>query len=159
MSIYYSPSAHAFYDDAIHAADTIPGDAQRITRARHRDLLAAQSDGAAIVADANGRPKINRAPVTIATRCAALIRRVKREAARRIEAASPIWRQMNDLRWLMLTATNTPTDDERGQALARFETIDAIRAASDSIEAEITAATAAQLDALDIATHPAWPKV
>ncbi|MGW8202637.1 hypothetical protein ACWGM0_08815 [Sphingomonas bisphenolicum] len=143
MQIFYSAQSAGFYADGIHAA--IPADAVKISGARHAELLAAQADGAAIVAGHDGRPKIQRAKPTIDERRAAAIRHVKREAARRIEAVAPVWRQLNDQR--------APS----AQGEARFAAIDALRAASDHIEAAILAAGAADLDALDIAHHPFWP--
>lgn len=142
MAIYYSATAHGFFDSAIHAV--IPEDAVQIRPARHRQLLAAQADGARIEADDTGRPRI-RHPSIVEKR-AALLSLAKREAARRIERIAPLWRQMNDMR--------APGPD----ANARFAAIDAIRAASTLIEQQIASASADQLAALDIAAHDAWPK-
>ena len=142
MAIYYSATAHGFFDSAIHTV--VPEDAVQIRPARHRQLLAAQSEGAKIEADASGRPRI-RHPLADEKR-AALLRQAKREAARRIDAVAPIWRQMNDMR--------APGPD----ADARFAAIDAIRAASTLIERQIASASADRLAALDIAAHDAWPK-
>lgn len=143
MALFYSPSAPGFFDDAIHA--TLPSDAIAITSARHAELLAAQAAGADIVTGPNGRPHIRRHTPSIADRRAAMTAMVKREAARRINVISPIWRQLNDMR------------DPGPDAAARFAAIDAVRATSQAVEAQIAAATLAQLAALDIANHPAWP--
>ena len=98
------------------------------------------------MADENGYPCLSKIPKpTIVDLRAALVRRVKREAARRIEAIAPIWRQMNDGRWPTVEGT------------ARFAAIDAIRAASNTIEAEIAGASAKDLKAIDLANHPLWP--
>lgn len=142
MALFYSATA-GFLDDAIHA--TLPSNAQPIGAVRYRDLLAAQASGAVIEANEDGRPRIRRPVVTLTSRRATLIRQVKREAARRIEAISPLWRQSNDLR--------APTDE----GSARFAAIDAIRAASDALESEIVAADSASLSRIDIAAHAAWP--
>lgn len=144
MAIFYSAATPGFFDDAIHA--DLPADAVAITAARHRELLAAQGEGASIVADDRGKPRAHRPTFTIATRRAALIRAVKRHAARRIDAIAPIWRQLNDQR----------APSREGEA--RFAAIDAIRAASDAIEAEITAAAGDALAAIDPAAHPLWPQ-
>ncbi|RSU46245.1 hypothetical protein [Sphingobium yanoikuyae] len=150
MAIHYSARLHAFLDDTIHA--TLPDDAVAITAARHAELLAAQGEGALIVANAAGRPQIRRRTANLADRRAAMVRQVKREAARRIEAISPIWQQLNDMR------LPTPSDSAMGAAAyARFTAIDAVRAASDIIEDAIAGATAPQLDLIDISNHPAWP--
>lgn len=143
MALYYSASAHGFFDDAVHPQ--LPADAQPISAARHRELLTAQAEGAAIEAGADGKPRQRRRTVTLPTRRAAAIAQVKREAARRIADVSPDWRQRNDLR------APTPA------GVARFVAIDEIRAASDLIEVQIAAAELAELQQLDIAAHPAWP--
>lgn len=143
MALFYSPAG--FFDDAIHPA--IPADAVQITAARHRALLAGQADGRRIVTGDDGRPRLARASAEpIEQRRARLHDRVRREAARRIDAVSPLWRQLNDLR---------AGDD--ADARRRFAAIDVIRAASDAIGAQIDDATATALDAIDIAAHPAWP--
>ena len=73
--IYYSKSTGGFYDDAIsglreitttaedgtvtteaNPACTIPADAVEITDTQHQALLAGQSSGQVITADANGNP-------------------------------------------------------------------------------------------------------
>ena len=144
MAIYYSAATPGFFDDSIHA--DLPADAVKITPARHRELLEAQGEGAAIIADDKGKPRIDRPTVTIAARRAALVRAVKRQAARRIEAVSPLWRQLNDQR--------APSQDGD----RRFAAIDAIRVASDAIEADIAAAASDALAAIDPAAHPLWPQ-
>jgi DNA repair photolyase len=144
MALYYSAARHAFLDDAIHT--TLPEDAVPVARARHRALMEAQATGAAIVAGEDGAPRIDRPRATRSIQRAAAIRQVKREAARRIEAIAPIWRQLNDAR----------VPSEAGAA--RFAAINAVRVASDAIEAEIATMTLAALKALDIASHRAWPE-
>ncbi|KZC83309.1 hypothetical protein AYR46_01635 [Sphingobium yanoikuyae] len=153
MALYYSAAAHGFFDDRLHA--DLPADAQLVTAARHRELMIAQAAGAAIEAGDNGKPRLRRPSVSIAARRVALIRQVKREASRRITAIAPIWQQLNDIRF---AATVPPLDRPGSPASARFDAIDAVRAASDTIEAQISAADDAALAALDIANHPAWPK-
>jgi len=54
MSLFYSASTRGFYDDAIHS--TLPADAKPITEQVRADLLAAQSAGKVIEADADGFP-------------------------------------------------------------------------------------------------------
>lgn len=51
----YSKATGGFYDRAIHG-DNIPDDAVEITEEEHAALLAGQSAGKRIVADAEGRP-------------------------------------------------------------------------------------------------------
>lgn len=144
MAIYYSAATPGFFDDSIHA--DLPADVVKITPTRHRELLEAQGEGAAIIADDKGKPRIDRPTVTIAARRAALVRAVKRQAARRIEAVSPLWRQLNDQR----------APSQEGDR--RFAAIDAIRAASDAIEADIAAAAGDALATIDPAAHPLWPQ-
>lgn len=143
MALFFSPATPGFFDDQIHDVDAIPTDAVEITAARHAELLAAQAAGGEIVADSQGRPRISRPSVD--ARRAAAIRRIKRHAAALIERVSPVWRQLNDQR--------APSPE----GAARFAAIDAIRVASDAIEAEVATLSAAALDPLDIATHPLWP--
>lgn len=54
MSLFFSTTTRGFYDDAIHAS--IPGDAKPITEQVRENLLAAQSAGKIIEADADGFP-------------------------------------------------------------------------------------------------------
>lgn len=53
--MFYSKTTGGFYDHAIHG-NTIPAAAIEITAAYHAELLAAQSAGKRIVADATGYP-------------------------------------------------------------------------------------------------------
>lgn len=53
--MFYSPSTGGFYTEDIHGGN-IPSDAVEITDAEHAALLAAQSEGFKIEADAQGRP-------------------------------------------------------------------------------------------------------
>lgn len=54
MTIYYSQSNQAFYDNAIHTA--IPDDAVEISYEQHTALLAGQSNGQVIMPDKDGKP-------------------------------------------------------------------------------------------------------
>lgn len=54
MGLFYSASTRGFYDDAIHT--TLPADAKPITEQARANLLAAQSAGKVIEADADGFP-------------------------------------------------------------------------------------------------------
>lgn len=143
MGLFYSASVGGFFDDRLQGPDIIPLDAVAISEDRHRELLDAQASGATISADVNGRPRASRP--TVEARRAALVRRVKREAADRITRIAPVWRQLNDQR--------SPSP----QADARFASIDAVRAASDAIEAEIATLSATAIDAFALASHPLWP--
>lgn len=66
MTIFYSPTASGFYDDAIHLLAQIPGDAKEIAAEQHTTLLQAQSQGKQIVADNDGFPvALDPPPLTI----------------------------------------------------------------------------------------------
>lgn len=150
MALFYSATA-GFLDDAIHAS--LPADAVAISAARHAKLLAAQASGATIEASEGGKPRARRAVLSLVDRRAICVRQVKREAARRIEMVSPLWRQLNDLRDID-PAQPRPASSP---VAMRFAAIDAIRTASDEIEMEIAAADADGLTAMDIGNHVAWP--
>ncbi len=143
MGLFYSAASGGFFDDQLHEAEAIPSDAVIVSADRHRELMDAQALGATIGADSHGRPRAARP--TVEARRAALIRRVKREAADRIAYIAPVWRQLNDQR--------SPSP----QAEARFAAIDAVRAASDAIEAEVATLSAAAIDAFPLTSHPLWP--
>lgn len=157
MALYYSPGhrvtapdgserAGAFFDSAIHG-DGIPADAVALKdEAEHARLLEAVNDGATIVLDARGKLRLHRARPDKAAQQAKLLAIVRREAATRIEAISPIWRQLNDQR------------DPSPAGAARFAAIDSVREASNAIEHEIGTASARDLGLLDIANHPLWPE-
>lgn len=55
MNKYYSPSTRGFYADEIHG-DSIPANAVEITTEQYQALLAGQSSGKLIQADADGYP-------------------------------------------------------------------------------------------------------
>lgn len=144
MALYYSASLRGFLDSDIH--DSLPADARRISRDRHQQLLEAQARGAVIAPDGRGRPiATTLAAIDAEAERARLLIAIKRQAARRISAISPPWRQLNDLR--------APGEG----AAARFAAIDAVRAASDLIEAELAGLTGDQLEAFDASLHPLWP--
>ena len=65
MTIYYSPASNGFYDDALH--DVLPPDAVAVDADHHRELLAAQSAGQAIRADAKGNPVAAARPPQVPT--------------------------------------------------------------------------------------------
>lgn len=129
------------------SATPVPEGAPRVSRARHAELLLGQAAGAVIVSSpSTGRPVLQQpAQATDAPREAA-VRRIKREAARRIAAVSPIWRQLNDQR------------EPSPEGLSRFARIDAIRAASNAIEESVAGAPIAALHGFPIAENPLWPE-
>lgn len=144
MAIFFSPSTSGFHDDRLGA---IPRDAHKISPHRHRELMKGQAIGKRIVAGRDGQPVlVDRIEQSAETIRAGLIAGVRREAARRIEAISPQWRQLNDLR--------EPSEP----GAERFARIDSIRAASALIEATADQAPAEALAAFPIRENLLWPE-
>lgn len=85
MSLFYSKSTGGFYDDSIHSATQIPTDAVPITEAVWQALLAGQSEGQTIVADANGNPILQAPP-------ALTLLQVQTAALTSIDAAAEVLR-------------------------------------------------------------------
>lgn len=124
-----------------------PPGAVKISAARHAELLAAQAEGRTIVADARGRPALERRPQPRAGEVRAQLHRaIRREASRRIRQVSPDWRQLNDLR------------EPSAAGAIRFARIDAIRAASDAIEDLADHLPAADLAGFPVTDHALWPE-
>lgn len=142
MTIKYSASAQGFFDSKLHRV--IPEDAVTVTPKRYAALLAGQSEGHEIVADRRGRPQLRPiAPANSVSARAARVLAIKREAARRINARMPLWRQINALR------------EGRDPG---FHEIDAIREASNLIEDQL--AECSGIDAIcsfPVQEHPLWP--
>ncbi len=149
--IRYSATTGGFYHAAIHG-DALPADAVVISEARHRELLDAQAAGRRIVAGAKGRPELatERAPTK-----AQLLERataaIKAEARRRILAIAGLERQANDNAAIALHST------EFDAACTRRAAIDAVRAASNALEARIASWSAASLTAFDAGAEAHWP--
>ena len=136
----------AFFDTAIHGGN-IPAGTCEITPARHAELLDAQADGKELYCDGDGIPRFRTREFSADELRANLTAETKREAAKRIDDVSPLWRQVNDLR----------ADPADLDALARFDAIDAIRAASDAIETVIETTPAAALDGFIVGDRAEWP--
>lgn len=151
MSIFFSmvdggagPQA-AFFMRKNHA----PEGALEISESVHKKLFEAQSEGAVIAANANGKPiaRFPPAPKLIQLR-ADLIASTKGEAAARIQSISPPWRQMNDMR--------APS----AAGYRRFAAIDAIREASARIEEQILSIRMTAIaKAFPVKIHPLWPEI
>lgn len=140
---FFSPSTRGFYHPEVHPQ--MPDDAIELTAAQHASLLAAQAQRGPIRLDRAGKPVAARAE-TAAVRRARLVAAIRSEARRRIEAISPIWRQMNDMR------SPTPA------SAARFTAIDAVRAASALIEQDLAETSTSALASFPITDHPLWPE-
>jgi len=142
--ITFSPSTRGFYDRTIHAR--VPADAVDISEARHRQLIEAQAEGKILYVDDDGTPRFRQETLTAHELRTRICRQINREAARRIEKVSPIWRQMNDAR------TPTPAGE------ARFARIDAIRKASNDAIAILADLAAEDIGNFNPTEQPAWPQ-
>lgn len=149
MSLHYSPARNAFFDERVHAA--LPDDARPVSAEEHARLLAAQSAGKVITPGDDGARTARRPAESGEQLRARLITATKREAARRIEAVAPLWRQLNDWRDLA-----TAEGEQRAAIERRLAAIDALRAASDLLEQRLAGMTARQLARTDIADDSHW---
>jgi hypothetical protein len=150
MSIHFAPATASFHDARL---GPLPDGAVAIDAATHARLLAARTAGATITAGADGRPvAVKPAAPSLDDRRARAVALVKAEAATRILAIAPLWRQLNDARDLAFSAGATRVAIE-----ARFAAIDAVRAASDALEARIATMSVRSLGQLDIAAPSHWP--
>ncbi|SDA21600.1 hypothetical protein SAMN03159340_01467 [Sphingomonas sp. NFR15] len=155
--LHWSPSTGHFYHAAIHG-ENVPDDAVTITEARHRVLLDGQRVGRKIIAGADGKPTLTapvRATTTMLRQDAVIDIRV--EARRRILAVASIERQSNDNAVFALRALGLDAPGTFDAALARRQRIDAIRAASNALEAKISTWAAAALGRLDVTDPAYWP--
>lgn len=155
MTLHYSKSVDGFFDTAIHR--TLPADAVEISRDEHAALLDAQANGKRIVADRNGRP-VAQAPAQppIAERRAEAVAAIKREARRRILAIASLERQANDAAAIALSTYSAYEHPDVGDAVGRRLQIDAIRIASDALEAKVAALNAGALATLSITDDAHW---
>jgi hypothetical protein len=164
MEFFWSPSTDSFYHRDINAGG-IPADAVAITRRRHAELLAGRSAGREVRAGAKGKPELAplRKPTVDQLRGWAVLD-VKREARRRILGIASLERQANDNAAIALRGM-VPADEQPSPAqfaaisaaIERRHTIDAVRAASNAIEATIATMPAANLTNYDAAADPRWP--
>lgn len=153
MSIHFAPATASFHDARL---GPLPDGAVAIDAATHARLLAARTAGATIAAGADGLPvAIKPAAPSLDDRRARAVALVKAEAAVRILAIAPLWRQLNDWRDLGFLAVSAVT--ARTPIETRFAAIDAVRAASDALEARIATMSVRSLAQLDIAAPSHWP--
>lgn len=150
----YSPLTGQFYDDVINAG-AIPGDALYVTPARHAELMEAQAGGASIApSPETGNPVIVAAPaLDLATKQTLAVNAIKAEAERRIVAIMPVYQQLNLIR---AEANGTALDQAQIDA---FAAIDAIRTASNAIEADAQATDGTTIDQFEVRDNPTWPGV
>jgi len=156
---YYSPSTGGFYAPDIHGTD-IPDDAAKISARRHLALLEGQAAGGEIVAGPRG-PTVRMPTSSRAELLERAVRRVKREARRRILAIASLELQANDAAAIATAALEISLHGaasiDFAPALDRRLAIDAVRAASDEIELELEVLGTAELLAFVAADHPRWP--
>jgi len=157
--VYYSAARGGFFHAATHP--TLPDDAVRIARLRHRQLLDAQAQGRTIVANDKGRPVLAPiVPPSLEQLRAQASAAVNAEAGRRILAVATLERQTNDNALIaqaaLAAATGTPAPAGLAEALARRAAIDAIRAASNRIAATIEQMPAANLADYDATAQRLW---
>ncbi|MCA1199139.1 hypothetical protein K9B35_14270 [Sphingomonas sp. R647] len=153
--MFYSPATGGFYDPAIHPE--LPADAVRMSRARYAELIEARSAGKQIVADAKGRPVIKATRLSLEQLRDRAVNSIKGEARRRILDVASLERQANDSADIAIEAFAGAATDIGG-ALDRRARINAIRTASNAIEAIVARMPASNLAAFDPSSHPLWPE-
>ena len=139
MTHWYSPSTNGF-GLMIWGKKKRPADAVDVSAAEHAALFPMGEPQREIEAGPDGKPRWK--VTSIEVRRQSAIWTVKREAARRIDAVMPVFKQLNALR------SGKDTD-------VRFTQIDQIRSASDIIEQDVMDSEAPE--AVPINSHPAWP--
>ncbi|WP_277981528.1 hypothetical protein [Sphingomonas phyllosphaerae] len=149
MPLHYSAAANAFFDARLH--DPLPDDAVPVTAAEHQALLAAQAAGKVIRPGDDGAPTARRPTETTDALRGRLLAAVKQEAARRILAVAPLWRQLNDVRDLAQAE-----GEGRAAIDRRCATVDALRAAFDRLEAALATMTPRQLARVDLTADSHW---
>ena len=147
MSYWYSPSTGGFYP-ANRKGKGKPADAVLVTAAEHAELFPADQPHREIETGPNGKPRWK--VQGIDQHRAAAVALVKREAARRIEAVLPLYKQLNALRDCMVD----PRQVDHHHHV--FAMIDRIRAASNHIEQDLH--ECANPDAYPVSDNPLWPE-
>lgn len=152
----YSPSTGGFYHKSVHGRN-VPADVVQITNRHHQELMLAQSQGHEIVATPTG-PSVRRHTPDRDAALKRTISRVKREARKRILAFASLEQQSNDNALIAIAALKRGKSDSTAiqSALERRHKIDAVREASNRIEAGLAGHTDDELAAFN-AAHAAWP--
>lgn len=162
MSIHYSPASDTFFDASLHTA--LPADAVEVSADDHATLLQARTAGMTITMK-RGRPVAVQPIVTVEQRRAIAVQAVKAEAGRRIIGTASLIQQANDNAAIAMAAlaSSAGVDSDpaanvvANAAIDRRQRIDAIRAASNQIEATIATLSARSLAALDVTADHHWP--
>lgn len=155
--IHFSPSAANGMGAFIHAGiAALPTDALPVTALKHRQLLEKQAAGYRIRPGTDGRPvAIAPAKPSLDQLRARAIAAVKAEAGARILAIASLERQANDNAAIAIAALAGAGDVSA--ELERRRRIDAIRAASNTIEATIARMPASNLANFDASADRLWP--
>lgn len=156
-AILWHAGTGVFFDPAITPADAIPTGCVAVTRARHAALVDARSTGSALVAGADGLPRVQVRRTPIATLRAIARSDIRAEAGRRIRAIAGVERQSNDNAAIAVAALTGTTDAAVTAALARRRAIDAVRAASNAADAIIATMPASNLADFDATAARWWP--
>lgn len=162
MSIHYSPARDTFFDASLHP--DLPADAVKVSADDHATLLQARTAGMTITIK-RGRPVAVQPIVPVEQRRAVAVQGVKAEAGRRILATASLIQQANDNAAIAMAALASSAGvdgDPAANAIAnaaidRRQRIDAIRAASNQIEAAIATMSVRSLAALDVTADHHWP--
>lgn len=142
MTHWYSPSTGAF-GLISWGKKKRPKDAVDVSGEEHAALFPMGEPQRGIETGPDGRPRHK--TTSIEDRRRSTIWSVKSEAARRIDAVMPMFKQINALRLDALSHENCEA----------FAQIDQIRSASDIIEQDVMDSEAPE--AVPINSHPAWP--
>ncbi len=145
----FSPSTGGFYHAAVNR--DVPDDAVPVSERYHAGLMRQQEAGRRIVA-MGGRPAIGPLPEQSgeALRARAVVR-IKAEASARILVIASLEQQSNDNAALAVAALAGALSDQAAAALDRRGRIDAVRDASNRIEATLAALSVAELIDFDAA--------
>lgn len=153
---FYSPSTGGFYTKQIHGRN-MPVDVVEVSNRDYDSLLLAQRQGHEIAATPTG-PIVKRHRHAPGVPFAHAKMRVQREARRRIIAIASLEQQSNDNAVLALAALKRVKGDSTVflAAMERRQKIDAVREASNRIEAGLAGYTDEELGLFNAATA-AWP--
>lgn len=153
-AIRYSALTGGFYHIGIHSR--LPHDVVAVSVATHARLMRAQAAGGRIV-PRNGRPAIARASEdAIGLQHAAARAQIDNEARKRIIAIASLEQQSNDNAALAIAALAGELSEEASAALDRRTRINAVRAASNALEAQLATLSSDQLVDFDATGDLLW---
>ncbi len=155
MTEYFSPLRGGFFDDRFNPE--IPADAIALVPGQRQSLFEALNRGDTVTATKSRKLKTSRPRIDLDLMRNRMHAAVKREASRRILAIAPMWQQLNDLRALAADQLEQGEEATRAGALARGASIDAVRAASNALDAAIDTMGTRALAQLDVTSACHWP--